>query len=288
MILLLQTLAITLVSPFLVIWTLVFYISTFFSTSNAVRNPKSIIITGASSGLGRGLAFGYSKPGVTVGITGRSKERLEEVAQLCREKGANVEILQVDVAQRDEMREKLLEYNRKYPIDIVIANAGVSVGTCGEKDRDEQYYAVFTTNIVGVLNTVLPLFQHFKSRKCGQIILMGSLGSQLGPLTDHYSYCASKAAVDQLAASWRSLFKPYKVGVTVISPGYVLTAMTARNTFHMPFAMDINTSTPIMISGISRDYAVIPFPVILGCYAWILNCIPVNLLSMVVSQPVKT
>jgi len=285
---LLQTLVLTLVSPILVVWALVFCIVSFFSRGNAVLNPKSIVITGASSGLGQGLAVGYSKPGVTLGLMGRSIERLEDVANLCKIKGAKVEILQVDTTQREGMREKLIDYNSKYPIDIVIANAGVSVGTCGEKDREDQYYAVFATNVIGVLNTVLPLFQHFKARKCGQIILMGSLGSQTGPLTDHHSYCASKAAIDQLAASWRSLFKPFGVGVSVISPGYVKTAMTARNTFNMPFAMDTDSATPVMINGISRDYAVIAYPTPLTCYTWLLNCIPVNLLTMVVSHPVKT
>ena len=93
--------------------------------------PRSILITGASSGIGRALALHYAAPDVFLALSGRNEERLEEVADACRAKGARTDIAILDVAHRAEMEDWIADVEKQAPLDLVIANAGISGGTGG-------------------------------------------------------------------------------------------------------------------------------------------------------------
>jgi NADP-dependent 3-hydroxy acid dehydrogenase YdfG len=273
---------------FLIPLSLIFSICSLFSSGNAIKNPKAIFITGASSGIGMGLAIEYSKPGVVIGITGRSAERLSEVKRMCEAKGAIVKVFEVDVVNRLLMASIIDKFDQEFDLDIVIANAGVSSGTVGVDDL-EQYYSIMDTNVNGVLNTVLPVIDTFKKRRKGQIVVMGSIASRIGALGDAGPYCASKIAVESFASTWRAHLKPFGVGVSLVAPGFVKTPMTDKNDFYMPLMYSIKEASEIMVQGISRDYALITFPTSLYTAAWMIDVFPINLVSLFIgnSRPSK-
>ena len=94
-----------------------------------MKDPRSILITGASSGIGAALALAYAGPGVSLALGGRDAGRLEAVAAACRQRGAAVHAGIIDVADREAMARWIEEIDRAAPIDLVIANAGIGVGT---------------------------------------------------------------------------------------------------------------------------------------------------------------
>uniref|UniRef100_A0A6B2LCB4 Uncharacterized protein n=1 Tax=Arcella intermedia TaxID=1963864 RepID=A0A6B2LCB4_9EUKA len=276
-----SVLGLVLYVPLVLVWCLLYVLTWPWRSRNAVGSPRCVLVTGASSGIGRSLAVSYAKPGVALALLGRNKNRLQEVSQICKDKGSVVHILDVDVGERELLRDSILDFDDKYPIDIIIANAGISAGTTQETDGDDQYYAIINTNILGVLNTVLPIIPRFKSRKRGQVILMGSQASNLSAFSVSHPYCASKAALSSLAASWRNELKGYKVGVSLITPGFVKTPMTDKNNFDMPLMMDVNTATQIMVDGISKDMALISYPLTVTILSWLAHCTPEDLKSTI-------
>ena len=234
----------------------------------------SILITGASSGLGAALAEIYAAPGVTLFLGGRSKERLESVATLCRARGAEVRLQSVDVVDRAATEAWVLACDAERPLTLVIANAGISGGT-GNKlgETAEQTRMIFDANLDGVMNTVLPIIPRMQERKSGQIALMSSQASFRG-MPGAPAYCASKAAVRVWGEGMRGFLASSGVGVTVICPGFVETAMTAKNRFPMPFLMGSAQAAAIMKKGIDANKARIAYPWQMSIVTWFLAALP--------------
>jgi len=180
------------------------------------------------------------------------------------------------------MTKILSAFNSEFPIDILIANAGISSGTAQTEDPAQAFYKVFETNSIGVINTVLPVLGEFIKRRRGQIVIMGSLAGNISTVIPESAvpYSASKAAAESLSYSWRKQCKPAGVGVTLITPGYVQTPLTDQNTFSMPLIMPADEAAQIMIDGISRDYALVSYPALMSWGSWLVKIIPANLVSM--------
>ncbi len=222
---------------------------------------QTILITGASSGIGEGLALHYAAPAVILLLTGRDERRLVAVAAQCRARGAHTEICLVDVTERQALANWLLQMDDLYPVDLVIANAGISGGTGGAEDGAwiDSEYRIFEVNVQGVLNTVLPLVPRLIARRKGQIGIMSSLASFSGwPGAPGYS--ASKAAVRVYGESLRGALARHGVGVSVICPGFVASRITAANDFKMPFFMSADRAACLIARGLSRNRARIAFP----------------------------
>ena len=132
--------------------------------SKPQRSYKSVLITGASVGIGAGLAKSYAKAGVHLTLTAYSKGSLEETAAACKELGAIVSAQYVDVKDAEAMAKLIKEADKRAPLDLVIANAGVTARIDGLKDSPW----VFDTNMKGMLNTVLPTISVMRPRKVWQ------------------------------------------------------------------------------------------------------------------------
>lgn len=239
--------------------------------------PRSILITGASSGLGAALAQVYAAPGVRLALTGRDRGRLEEVAGTCRAQGATVDARALDVVHRVAMADWIAQADSQAPLDLVIANAGVSAGTGGTGgESDAQTRRIFAINVDGVVNTVLPVVERMRPRGHGQIAIMSSLAAFRG-FPGAPAYCASKAAVRVWGESLRAHLQPTGIDVSVICPGFVKSRMTAVNDFPMPFLLESDRAARIIQRGLARRKARIAFPWPLRAAVWCLAALPPGL-----------
>jgi short-subunit dehydrogenase len=237
-----------------------------------------IVITGASSGIGRALALHYARAGADLGLVGRHRQRLEASAAEARALGAGVSIGAIDVRSRAELAQWITEFDRAAPVDLVIANAGVMEGTPpgGAIEPPDAAHALVEINVLGLLNTVQPLLPAMMARRRGQIALISSIAGFV-PLADSPSYCASKAAVTSYGLSLRDLLGPYGVGVSVICPGYVSTPMMQREHGPKPFVMRAEDAAAIIARGILRNRPMVVLPRFFGTMTRITGMLPERL-----------
>jgi len=222
--------------------------------------PRSILVTGASSGIGAALAAEYAAPGVTLSLGGRDQGRLAAVAETCRGAGALVHTMAIDVCDQDAMAAWIAKADAHSPLDLVIANAGISAGTGGGGETDAQTRRIFAVNVGGVVNTVLPAIAVLRARRRpGRIAIMASLAAFRG-FPGAPAYCASKAAVRVWGEALRGHLHGEGIALSVICPGYIRTPMTAVNAFHMPFLMDADKAARIVRRGLAHGRARIAFP----------------------------
>ena len=195
---------------------------------------KQVLITGASSGIGFELAKQYIDRGDRVAAIGRRMSALEDLRKQCGEV-ATLEIFQGDVTDAKRMQEIVdtLE-NNGHPVDIAIANAGVSMHTIGGTFDATSARTIYETNVIGVTNTIGAVLPRMMERKAGQIVGVSSLASYIS-IPRSSSYCASKAAVSAQLIGLRRDLKRHGITVTTICPGFIKTPMTAKNRFKMPF-----------------------------------------------------
>ncbi len=238
-----------------------------------MQDPATIIVTGASGGIGAALALAYAKPGVTLGLTGRNAERLAGVAAKCRAAGAATEEGVVDVTDAGAMKTWLRDFDARHPVDLVIANAGISAGTGGGSEPAAQARAIFAVNLDGVLNTVLPLLPRMRKRGRGQIAIMSSLASFRG-FPGAPAYCASKAAVRIWGEALRGELWESGLRVSILCPGYIVSNMTAANDFYMPMLMSADRAAAIMKRGLGKQRARIAFPWPLYFLVWLIGTLP--------------
>lgn len=246
--------------------------------------PKILLITGANSGLGAALALAYADTGITLLLTGRNSERLTQIADLCRAKGAVVETTILDVREEVPLCRWIEEMDTRYPIDMVIANAGISGGTAGGVvESNTQTRIIFSVNLDGMLNTILPLIPFMQKRKHGHIVLISSLAGFRG-LPSSPAYSASKAAVRVYGEALRGLLMKSNVHVSVVTPGYIITPMTAVNNFPMPFIMSAEKAAYIIKNRLRKNPARIAFPFLFYAVIWLLTCLPPSLTDPLFSR----
>lgn len=248
------------------------------------KDLKTIVITGASSGIGAALAIHYAGPGRVLALHGRDAGRLEAVARACREKGAEVEIFIGDTTDREAMQAWLADFYSRHPVDLVFANAGISAGPGPLTLEDPaQVRRVFDVNLTGVLNTVEPLIGAMTARGRGHIGIMSSLAGFRG-FPGAPAYCASKAAVRLYGEALVGPLRAQGVGVHVICPGFIKSPMTEKNPFPMPFLISAERAASLIARGIERGQSRIafPWPVLAGVR--VLACLPEGIAQMVLRK----
>jgi short-subunit dehydrogenase len=221
----------------------------------------SAVITGASSGLGAMLARAYAARGVALGLVARDQARLASVADACRRAGATVEEATIDIADRAPLEAWLAAFDRAYPVDLVIANAGISAGPepgrVGEDiDMTARQIAV---NLLGAVHTVAPLVPAMGARGRGRIVLIASLAAYRGlPYSPGYS--ASKAGLRAYGEALRAQLEPFGIGVTLVCPGFFASPMTDRWAGPTPFLISGEQAARKVKRGIDRGRRRVSFP----------------------------
>ncbi|NCB49095.1 MAG: SDR family NAD(P)-dependent oxidoreductase [Alphaproteobacteria bacterium] len=245
-----------------------------------MKKALTVVITGASSGLGKSLALAYAEKGNTLFLTGRNKDRLSQTKSLAEEKGATVYIKVADVRDPFDMETIIMDAAALKPLDIVIANAGVSSNILRKKEETDDIRTVFTTNINGVVNTILPAIYEMKKQKYGHLVLISSLaGYRFIPQAPAYS--ASKAFIK----SWgeglsQSLFLD-NIDVTTVCPGFIETPLTETNRFPMPFMMKSEKAAKIIKRAIEKKKVLLSFPKTLTFFVWLRSFMPSVLLNFI-------
>jgi short-subunit dehydrogenase len=254
--------------------------------SQEIPTARTVLITGASSGIGQALALAYASPEIRLALTGRDARRLAQVTKSCRSAGALVEAEPIDVTDRRAMADWIAHLDAAGPIDLVIANAGISAGTGGGGESEAQARAIYAVNLDGVLNTIHPALDRMRQRGNergrlkGQIALMSSLAAFRG-FPGAPAYSASKAAVKSYGEALRVELAREGIGVSVICPGFVRSRMTEINRFHMPLLMDSARAAQIIQRGLARNRARIAFPWPTYFGAWLAGVLPPALIDSV-------
>lgn len=239
---------------------------------DADRRPRRIFITGASSGIGAALARHYARGDVRLGLVGRRREALEALAAEC---GGEAQVFVADVADASAMHRAAAQFVAAGGLpDIVIASAGVSVGTLTEHAEDADAFArVMHTNVLGMVHTFQPFVAPMRAAGAGTLVGIASVAGVRG-LPGAGAYSASKAAVRRYLESLRVELHGSGVRVVTISPGYIDTPMTAINPYPMPFLMPAAAAAERMARAIDagRRHVVIPWQ--MGWVARLLGWLP--------------
>jgi short-subunit dehydrogenase len=223
--------------------------------------PRTVVITGATSGLGRALALGYAAPGIRLGLVGRDPDRLREVGERCERAGASVVPGRFDVGDAEALAAWLSELDDRGAVDLVIAAAGISAGPPEGGAMEPAGLAAhqIRTNLLGCMNAVEPLLPRLVTRRTGQIAVVSSVAGLRGlPYCPGYS--ASKAGVRAYGEALRALLRPHGVRVSVVVPGFFDSPMTDRFHGDKPFLMSLDRASAIVRRGLDRGQARIVFP----------------------------
>lgn len=222
----------------------------------------TVLITGASSGIGAELAHQYAAADTTLILTARDEARLADVKSRCEAKGANVITASIDVREKEKLEAFITRMDDATPIDVVIANAGISTGTFSGEESLAAAQAVFEVNVMGVIHTIHPLIERMCARGRGQIAIMSSLAG-ICALPGAAAYSASKAAVRYYGEALHAKLKPHGVQVSVICPGWITTPLTDKNDFAMPFIMSVEKASRHIIRNLKQKKTQIIFPLAL-------------------------
>jgi short-subunit dehydrogenase len=240
-----------------------------------MKEPKSILITGASGGIGGALARAYARPGVALALTGRNADRLKAIVEHCRAAGAEPESAVLDITDEAAVRSWVQAVDRRSPLDLVIANAGMTGGAAiaGPDETPAEVRRMMSVNFHGVYNTLYPVIPAMQARGRGQLALMASLAALRG-LPYSPAYCASKAALKAYADALRARLRPSGIGVAVILAGFVDTPLSRHTTGPKPLQMQPERAALIVRNRLARGRSVIAFPFLLHVGTRVLAALP--------------
>jgi short-subunit dehydrogenase len=222
---------------------------------------QNIVITGASSGIGAALAKYYARPGVSLGLIGRDPARLGAIAAEARAAGAATQEGLVDLRDRAGLTAFLADFDARHPIDLLVANAGVLDGRRADETIEDADVArrVIEINLLGAVDTLHAVLPGMRRRGRGHIALVSSLAA-LSPLPDAPAYSASKAGLLSYGRALRAAVAHENVRVSVVCPGYVVSAMTETHIGNHPHKISAEAAARLIGAGIERNKAVIGFP----------------------------
>jgi short-subunit dehydrogenase len=221
---------------------------------------KTVMVTGASSGIGRGLALELSRRGAKLGLIARRAEKLAELVWEIEATNGKAIALPADVMDVNSLAAAATQLRSTFgPIDVLIANAGVGATVDAAELKGSTVAGVINVNVLGAANSVEAVVPEMVQRGSGQLVVISSLAAYRG-LPKSAAYCASKAAVSAFFESLRLDLKPRGIDVTIIHPGFIKTPLTAGRHAQMPFLMELEDAVQKIISAIEKRKKSYAFP----------------------------
>lgn len=218
---------------------------------------KTVLITGASSGIGKGLALDIAARGARIGLLARRQNLLDEIVDSVKGRAvavtADVRDAEAMKTAADRIRDEL------GPIDMLIANAGIGTSDHVAQLDPDHVAKVIGINVLGAANSVAAVVPQMVERGQGQLVAISSLAAYRG-LPKSAAYCASKAALSAYFESVRLDLRGTGVGVTIIHPGFIKTPLTAGRDAKMPYLMELDDAIPKIVSAIEKGKKSIAFP----------------------------
>ncbi len=215
---------------------------------------KTCLITGATRGIGRALAMEMAKQGYLLAVTGRDKSLLESLRDdICSTiPSAHVETYELDVTDYDQVFDLVAQIDRSLDgLDIVVANAGISVSKPIGVGGFEEHKAVIETNLLGLMALAEAVLPFFKERNVGQFVAISSVAAFRG-LPKHSSYSASKVAVKSFMESMSMELKGSGVKTTTLFPGYIDTDIN-RHMASRPFLVTVEEGAKEILTLIQKE-----------------------------------
>lgn len=220
---------------------------------------KVVLITGASSGIGRALGIALAKRGASVGLLARRREALNQIVDEIQAFGGKALALPADVTHADEVKAAACQLRRHFSyIDLLVANAGIGGTTYAVDLCEKEVAQLIRVNVLGVVNSVTAVTPHMIERGSGHLVAISSLASYRG-LPKSAAYCASKAGVSAMFESLRIDLRHTGVDVSLIHPGFIKTPLTAGRK-RMPYLMELDDAVEKIIWAIEKRKKSYAFP----------------------------
>lgn len=218
------------------------------------------MVTGASSGIGRGVAVELARRGARLGLVARRVETLQEIVREIESLDGQAVALPGDVQDANAVRATADRLLQEFgAIDVLIANAGIGSTNDAAELRANEVAGVINVNVIGVANSVAAVVPEMVAKGRGQLVVISSLAAYRG-LPKSAAYCASKAAVSAFFESVRLDLRPRGVDVTIIHPGFIKTPLTAGRHAQMPFLMELDVAVKKILRAIEKKKKSYAFP----------------------------
>lgn len=211
------------------------------------------IITGASSGIGAALARELSRRGHSLALLARRADLLDA---LVAELPGQAVALPCDVTDSAAVRDAVA---RAGPFDLAVANAGVGIAFPASKFNLAEAEQMVRVNVFGTMVLFDAVIPGMIERRAGHFAGVASLAGHRG-LPTSAVYSATKAAMQSFLEASRIELAPYGIAVTTINPGFVVSPMTSKNKFKMPFLMSAERAARIIADGLAKRARVVEFP----------------------------
>jgi short-subunit dehydrogenase len=222
------------------------------------------LVTGASSGIGAKLAERLAARGYETWVAARRRAALDEVVADIGAHGGRAHAFVLDVSQPEAAEARVAELDREVGgFDLVIANAGIGEAATPVSELALADVRRFVeTNLMGALATLLPSMRSMVARKSGHLVGISSLAAEIA-MPVAAAYGTSKAALSFFLQSAALDLASHGVSVTDVHPGFVRTPLTDKNTFKMPFMVELDDAVKIIDRGIAQKKRVVRFPLAL-------------------------
>lgn len=246
----------------------------------------NVFITGASSGLGEGLAKHYATSGARIGLVARRADMLQALARDIAAKGAQAEVFAGDVVDTEFMNASAAKFAAGGAVDLVVANAGIGLrGKAIFEGASAAVAQIMRVNVIGVTNTVVPFVPVLMKQKSGVLCAVASFAGHRG-LPGRTAYSASKCAVIAFMDGLRMDLHGSGVHSMALCPGFVRTPLTTKNT-GMMFVIDVDEAVSTMTNAIAQRADTVTFPWQMNALKTVMKLAPESMLRKM-SPPARS